>query len=384
MVYCGFSVVEKDLGNIKSALLVIDTLKEVGGAQKVIPFFARALIKNGIEVKIFVLKKTSDVLNIEDIQTIFCLEESQRLTTEFFRITSELSALTKQFDALVGFMDFSANFITSFVASLNKKPYILSVRCEVSNAIELLDFPDVTAEIVKMTYSNANLVVCNSEASRQDIVNTYCVNKDKTFVLKNPLDLEYIKTATLEPVDVADEKLFQKTTIIAVGRLCYQKNYFRLFEAMRYLLDERGDAANLLVLGDGEDRERLGAFIREHELENNVFLLGNKRNVYRYLSKADIFVHASVSEGSPNAVMEAMSVGLPIAVSNIKSICDVLDSDIDVALFNPSDTTQIKDKICVCLDSGRKRIFSKKIEEFSVDTFYGGVTELLKRFDNNI
>ena len=74
----------------------------------------------------------------------------------------------------------------------------------------------------------------------------------------------------------------------------------------------------VVFLGNGPDFGKL----RKSAPENAIFL-GNVNNVYEYLSIADGFISASFSEGMPNAVLEALMMGLPCILSNIEPHCEI-------------------------------------------------------------
>ena len=84
----------------------------------------------------------------------------------------------------------------------------------------------------------------------------------------------------------------------------------------------RGGAGSFAVVGPvpgGDDdpyyRELLD-FVRAHDLERRVFFLGRRSDVSRCLEACDAFLFMSRQEGMPNAVLEAMSAGLPCVVSH--------------------------------------------------------------------
>ena len=76
--------------------------------------------------------------------------------------------------------------------------------------------------------------------------------------------------------------------------------------------------------------------VQENQLENTVFLLGNREPILPFLSIADLYVSASRSEGLPFNIMEAMSCGLPILASNTKGQIDLL-KEIPGALYSADD-----------------------------------------------
>ena len=108
-----------------------------------------------------------------------------------------------------------------------------------------------------------------------------------------------------------------------VGELSGRKNQSFLIRAVARLRKE-GLPIRLLLVGEGGEREVLEREIMQNGVENAVLLLGNREPVLPYLSITDLYVSASVSEGLPFNVMEAMSCGLPIVASDTKGQSDLL------------------------------------------------------------
>ena len=123
-----------------------------------------------------------------------------------------------------------------------------------------------------------------------------------------------------------------------VGELSKRKNQAFLIDAMAALKRE-GMPIRLLLAGDGAEREALAAQIEQNGLADTVYLLGNREPILPYLSIADLYVSASVSEGLPFNVMEAMSCGLPILASATKGQTDLL-ADAPEALYPLNDQAQ--------------------------------------------
>ncbi len=108
-----------------------------------------------------------------------------------------------------------------------------------------------------------------------------------------------------------------------VGELSGRKNQSFLIRAVARLREE-GLPIRLLLVGDGGERETLAREISQNNMENTAFLLGNREPILPYLSITDLYVSASVSEGLPFNVMEAMSCGLPVVASDTKGQSDLL------------------------------------------------------------
>lgn len=123
---------------------------------------------------------------------------------------------------------------------------------------------------------------------------------------------------------------------VAVARLDAFKDFPTVFEAWR-LLKQRGIREPLTVVGDGPDRERLQALARGMGLEGAVVWAGAQREVRPFLERARVLVHSSVGEGMPNAVLEAMTAGLPVAVSRVGALASMVKDGREGFVVSPGD-----------------------------------------------
>ena len=101
-----------------------------------------------------------------------------------------------------------------------------------------------------------------------------------------------------------------------VGRLSEQKGIPDLIRAMHTVRAALPNA-QLLIIGDGEDREQLHELLRHEGLDANITFLGPRTDVMDLLAAFDVFVSSSWWEGLPTVVMEAMVLGTPVVATNI-------------------------------------------------------------------
>lgn len=99
--------------------------------------------------------------------------------------------------------------------------------------------------------------------------------------------------------------------IVSVGRLDENKNHAMIIKAFHQIHDKYPDY-QLLIYGEGESRQKLETLIRECQLENKVYLPGITTDVIQAIEKAAMFILSSYTEGMPNALIEAMCLGLPV------------------------------------------------------------------------
>lgn len=103
--------------------------------------------------------------------------------------------------------------------------------------------------------------------------------------------------------------------IVTVGRLFPQKNHVLLIKAFSKIAHEFPDE-NLIIYGEGELRSELEDLVKDLSLEGRVLLPGSTSNIPEKLAEAKVFVLSSDYEGMPNALMEAMAVGVPVISTN--------------------------------------------------------------------
>jgi glycosyltransferase involved in cell wall biosynthesis len=92
-----------------------------------------------------------------------------------------------------------------------------------------------------------------------------------------------------------------------------------------------------LIIGGGQEEDHLRHLIKDNELEEHVFLLGNIEDAAEYLKAADIFILASRSEAMPYAIIEACIAGLPIIATAVGGIPEVIENEVSGILIPPLD-----------------------------------------------
>ncbi len=106
--------------------------------------------------------------------------------------------------------------------------------------------------------------------------------------------------------------------LVAVGRLNAQKGFDVLLQALQHLQHPEG--VRLVVVGGGEEHEALTRQSRGLGLDDRVRITGWTDQVRDFLSRGDIFVLPSRSEGFPLAIVEAMLAGLPVVASGVGGV----------------------------------------------------------------
>ncbi len=108
-----------------------------------------------------------------------------------------------------------------------------------------------------------------------------------------------------------------------VGRLVPIKDHPTLFLALASLTGP-GRAAHLLVVGDGEERQRLERLVRHLGLGPRVHFLGWRNDLEAILGGLDVLICASQNEGTPVALIEAMAAGVPVLSTDVGGVGDLV------------------------------------------------------------
>jgi colanic acid/amylovoran biosynthesis glycosyltransferase len=142
--------------------------------------------------------------------------------------------------------------------------------------------------------------------------------------------------------------------VVSVGWLRWEKGYEYGLRAMRALLD-RGVPARLDILGavpeewqgKSGERERVLHTVADLELEGRVHLHGQvpSAEVSRRLRASDVLLHASVTEGIPNAILEAMACGLPVVASDCGGVPEAITDGVEGFLAAPRDPEHLAEAL---------------------------------------
>jgi L-malate glycosyltransferase len=132
--------------------------------------------------------------------------------------------------------------------------------------------------------------------------------------------------------------------IVALGRLVPLKSQTTMIQAMSQLRQVRPDA-HLMIAGDGPSRQQLTEMISQMDLASQVSLLGPIDDVASFLKGADIFISTSSHEGLPIAVLEAMSWGLPVIITDVPGHRDVIKNGTEGYLVPFDDARALADHI---------------------------------------
>ena len=171
-------------------------------------------------------------------------------------------------------------------------------------------------------------VAC-SQSLAEDLKSKYGIS---AACIQNGVDTEkYSPAGKAEKAKLREKLGLEKAGkyFLTAGSLIPRKNIEILIRAfLKY------SGGNLLVLGDGPEKEKLTALCKDRQ---NIHLAGNAGNADEYMKAADFYLSASTGEGLPNTVLEAISSGLPVVVSDIAPHREIFAKTDHQYFFPPGD-----------------------------------------------
>jgi glycosyltransferase involved in cell wall biosynthesis len=150
----------------------------------------------------------------------------------------------------------------------------------------------------KLVSKKIFLITCPSYETLEDIKKSKIFDENKIVVLYDPI----INVSLInKKKNFSDINPSKKEYFLSIGRLTKQKNHHLLIDLFFKINDENKDF-NLYILGEGEEEKSLKQKIIRYNLEDKVFLLGFKENVYPYIMSSRAIISSSLWE-DPGAVM---------------------------------------------------------------------------------
>jgi glycosyltransferase involved in cell wall biosynthesis len=129
-----------------------------------------------------------------------------------------------------------------------------------------------------------------------------------------------------------------------VGRLSPEKGVNFLIDAAKALKDS-GQRFRILLLGDGPKRKTLEEQVAAMGLSHHVLFAGFQAEVQDWLPALDCFVLPSLTEGTPMALLEAMSFGIPVIAARVGGVPGIIEDGVNGMLMNPHDPAQLGERL---------------------------------------
>lgn len=254
-------------------------------------------------------------------------------------------------------------------------------------------FPDYPRRkrifVNRLLLSRRDRVAAVGEAVRQAVIANEGIPAERVGVIYNGIDLEtfakkrHDRDETREEIGVGPNDF----VVIQVARLDYLKDHLTAVRTLDRLASQRPEV-RLVLVGEGPEREKIEAEIRQRQLLAHVRFLGLRSDVARLVASADLFLLTSISEGIPLTVIEAMAAGIPVVSTRVGGIGEIVEDGQTGLLAPAGDDSALADRILTLMadseqcqrlgQAGRCRAYAQFSEEQMHISYRGLYEEVLR------
>ncbi len=374
---------------MKIAILTEKYTPDIGGLAISSERLARLLTSAGNEVRVFC--PTGSLLPSEQrtlpsrgaIVTRFgAHKRADDTLVHWFDLITEEHA-REPFDVLHAYFLTQAGFIATLAGRYLNIPSVVSIR---GNDVDRAAFDPSRFSHTMFALQNANVVTANAQES---------IRKAKAFfdrdivLIPNGVDANHFKPmeknlALVESLGLERKRKEERVesgkwsaesqgeVIGFIGELREKKGLKTLLSA--YAQVNARHPSTLLIVGEirhGEDSQTFEE-MRASIPESNIIVTGyvSPSDLPAYYSLIDIFVHPSLHDGTPNAILEAMACEKAVIATPIGGVKGIVEDGKNGMLVNVNDANALAEKILELLDDGEKReSLGKSAREFVVSKF---------------
>jgi glycosyltransferase involved in cell wall biosynthesis len=290
----------------KIKLLIITPTLQCGGSEKFVSLLCNHINTDTFSVCLLIINNANcfhkinntaiEIIDLKKNRVLFSLPAIKKIVKYFKadivfstanHLNIYLAIFKNQFNANIKFIAREAN-IVSITSRLAKMPAVYEL-------------------LIKKYYKRFDLIICQTAYMQQDLLKHYQISAAQTVIIENAVQ----EIADI-PIQREREKAKKLYKFITVARLSEQKGIERLIHAV-WLLNI---PFNYFIIGEGNKRNELQKLIDELQLQERVFLAGQKEAPFNGLEDADLFLMGSYYEGLPNVLLEAGARGIPVVAFN--------------------------------------------------------------------
>ncbi|MFB5283675.1 glycosyltransferase [Peribacillus sp. Hz7] len=345
---------------IKKYLFVTNSLSS-GGAERVVSILASGMAEKGYDVHLILYERVKSEYPISDKVRLHLLPKRngeskiKYYTQKFLTMRKMIYKISP--DIIIPFLPDQVNHF--FLASrFMKIPFISTVR----------NNPFLYPESKKMRFVGKMVALLSTGIFLQTEEQAEFFPefaRKKMIVVPNPVSNVLIECNYQKRESIAE--------IATFGRLSAQKNQSLLIKAFA-MVYKTNKSIKLSLYGSGEEKNTLKVLVKELGIEDAVTFKGRVSNVADALMSTDLFVLSSNYEGMPNALMEAMGVGLPcISTDCPTGPKDLIQNQKNGILVKSNDVSELVSAIHYCVENplfcqeAGSAAKQKVKEEFQVD-----------------
>ncbi len=308
-----------------------------GGAERFIATFSSYLADLGHEVYVVSYEKSPNDYELSgNVNAIYLKERKENLYRKLMRIVDLRRIIIKHKpDVVIPFIN-TVMFCARLATLLTPSKLVFTVRVSPWHR----GGSGVSMFLEDLVSRHSDAIMVQTKEQGEFFAERY---QNKIFVVPNPVNQKFVNTQK----ETYRDKI---TRLTMAGRLDRQKNYPLAIRCFSELHAQYPDL-KLEIYGDGGEYDNLRKLINDVQLGNSCRLMGRCDHIERVLADTDLFLMSSDYEGMPNALMEAMTVGVPC----ISSDCRTGPKDLIIPgetgmLFETGDQDGLRDAVRLLIE----------------------------------
>tara|TARA_B110000114_G_C15048513_1_gene380204 strand:+ start:316 stop:1434 length:1119 start_codon:yes stop_codon:yes gene_type:complete len=237
--------------------------------------------------------------------------------------------------------------------------------------------------IWKIFYSKSDGLITMTDITKNKLQKIFGFHSSKIIKIDNPIISRSMRLMANENLENEDLRYFKKKVFCSIGRLTRQKNYLELLKAFNTFSKIHKNEVNLIIIGEGEDRFILEEFIKKNNIDN-CFLLGFKKNPYKYLSRANLYISSSLWEEPGHTIIEAGYLNIPVLSSDCPNgPREIIKDNINGFKYSTNKHDEFVNKLIEIENIDKKKLaiikynMKKTISNFTEAKFYNKFKNLI-------
>lgn len=301
---------------VPSISIFVPSMRE-GGAEKVMARLANEFVKAGHAVDLVLAQKVGPNLRLVDKRVNIVDLRSRRVVSALIPLALYLNKAkprailsTMTHANVVAAMAFRLSFCRGSLVLREAALPNSNLDATRRGAVSWVYF------LARYAYRWSSSVICVSGGVRNSLLEIFSMDDDwKYRVVYNPTiddELYRLARANMTP---DHNQCFDKPVVLAIGRLEEVKRFDTLIKS--FAIVRRSIDCNLFLLGTGSLEPELRRLADSCDISDSVIFAGYQNNPYPYISRANVLVSSSRSEGMPNALIEALALGTSVVSTDI-------------------------------------------------------------------
>lgn len=341
-------------------LHVIDTLWQGGAQSLLMSLFENQ--KDNPDIFLFPLRTREFNVDI-DHPNVIANDSVSRLSLKPLKTIRKIIS-SKHIDILHCHLPRSHVF-----GYLIKKFYFPQIKLVIHEHGEIFEKYLIYKYILRYIYPTANLFICVSKASENELKNKINIKEGKSAVLCNFIDTGVFNKDRLPPgrnIEREKQGIAGHDFVVGFAGRLFARKGWREFISAAYLLKGK-EELKFIMAGTGKDRKKLIRSIHLSGMSRKVICLGYVKDMLWFYSLIDCLVIPSHWEGFPVTILEARALGIPVITSNGPGLNEMEDDT--VLIFENRNPADLASKISLLFDDKSMRLKHSNLPDLN-NAFY--------------